>query len=239
MAVVTLTLLAGLPCLLLTAAAQDRASSVWRAVQAADSADAMPPYDATPIYRDIYGRISWSGWEWLTRNTQDSVMAGLPIYDAMNRRSLVRNVRAHVNRIYLLAWSVQRFTSYLRWGESAHRDSVTTTSLSTLVAASYADTAGRQFWGVFLFSRAEGRTEWACSQQLGFARFNRRPANDDIYSYVAQQYYGVGSASCPAFFCAIGFLATDVGESIDGAVRINTWKSVTGEAPTIFFPNGK
>ncbi len=25
----------------------------------------------------------------------------------------------------------------------------------------------------------------------------------------------------------------------DGAVRVNTWKYVTGEAPTVFFPNGK
>ncbi|HVZ39094.1 MAG TPA: hypothetical protein VHI13_07445 [Candidatus Kapabacteria bacterium] len=222
-----------------TATAQDRFLAGWRAVQAVDSADAMPPFDVSGIYREVYGQVRFLGWDLEKSATQDSMLAGLPVRYGMSRRLLVVDTVAHVDGIYLLAWKVERIKSYFHRGDDPHLDSATAIIRHALMAASYRDTANHSFWRLFTFGSNDSLHEWSDSPLPDDMKLDRVPRNRDIYAYVRRQFIHAGNEICPPFFCAVGFDAGDSGRILDGAVRANTWKSVTGEAPTIFFPNGK
>ncbi|MBS1914125.1 MAG: hypothetical protein JST22_19210 [Bacteroidetes bacterium] len=209
------------------------------AMQAADSADPMPPFDVSGIYREVYGQVRYPGWGFTKSTTQDSMLAGLPIFFVMSRRFRVSDTLAHVNGIYLLAWKVEHINSYFARNGESNIDSASGDVRRSLVAASYTDTNGLHLWRLFLLASAPTTDSWKSWTFAKRTVFDHPVLNADVYTYVDREFHHLGTSACPAFFCVVGAVRYQVGTLLDAAVRVNTWKAVTGEAPTLFFPNGK
>lgn len=68
----------------------------------------------------------------------------------------------------------------------------------------------------------------------------KSPTNISMYSFLTELSTHRGEAGdAIGFFDPQWFVNPEFEVFIDGDVRENTWKSVIGEAPTLFFPNGK
>jgi hypothetical protein len=73
----------------------------------------------------------------------------------------------------------------------------------------------------------------------GIRVYNHAPTNEDIYALVKPPQ--LRRYSPRGFFVTSMTWNEDSNTYIfiDGAVRLRTWKRITGKPPTVFFPNGK
>lgn len=217
----------------LMASATDAARAQQGTGPCGDTLDPCPEWCLDTLRSDIVGRLRWPSWARSTKSTRDSLLHGVVMRSAFDGKWKSMPPFTTNEEVRLLSWREMMVTSRYAQGSDTAIHSETHRQTGALLIVTYSKQDGSREWAVICAVSFEPGHWDPGVVSMDF--FDHAPSSREIYEALSHRREEGLESNTPWFYYPRPYRD----HFLAGAVRVNTWKEVTGEAPTLFFANEK